>query len=54
MLSSKMPVATENAAATSEVALNMQSFSLDSTLGQIEKKIDPNVVAKVKATLKER
>lgn len=47
-----MPVAAE--VTPSEVALNMGSFSIDSTLGQLQQKLDPTFVAKVKETLKER
>lgn len=47
-----MPVTTE--ANSSEVALNLGSFSLDSTLGQLQQNIDPTLMAKVRETLKQR
>lgn len=48
-----MPVTNESTPG-SEVALNMSSFNLDTTLGQIEKRLDPNFLAKVKTGLQER
>ena len=45
-----MPVTAE----TSEVALNLSSLNLDSTLGQLQKNIDPNLLAKGKTFLNEK
>jgi hypothetical protein len=47
-----MPVNTE--ATSGEIALNMDSINLDATLGSLQQKLDPNLVAKVKTFLKER